>query len=234
MKYYFITGTSKGIGKALTEELLKGQSNTVVSIGRNHLKDQEKLIELDIDLSNKDELLNFAFDNTIEADEYVLVNNAGVLGEISTTGKLNSEDLYNTYTVNLIAPSILSNGFLKAFQSKDRPLQILNISSGAARRPIVSWGAYCASKAGIDMLSRVIAEEQFDNDHVKVHSVAPGVVQTQMQTQIRSTSEEDFTQVKHFIELNNKNELKEPNQVAQELVQLLESPAKQETINRLD
>ena len=68
-------------------------------------------------------------------------------------------------------------------------LIIINISSGAALRPIHSWGTYCQSKAGIDMLTNIINEE---HPEIRALSVYPGIVNTDMQLKIRSTNLEEF------------------------------------------
>ena len=64
--------------------------------------------------------------------------------------------------------------------------RILNISSGAGRNPYEGWGAYCTTKAGLDHFSRVVAMEQANEQYpVEIVSIAPGIIDTDMQATIR-------------------------------------------------
>ena len=76
--------------------------------------------------------------------------------------------------------------------------RVTTISSGAALRPLASWSAYCTAKAGLDMWTRCLAEEGAQHNITAV-SVAPGIVNTGMQTAIRSASEEDFPLLDNFV-----------------------------------
>ena len=63
---------------------------------------------------------------------------------------------------------------------------IVNLSSGAAHRPMEGWSAYCAGKAGLAMLTRAIHEE-YAAQGIRVFGFAPGVVDTDMQGSIRAS-----------------------------------------------
>ena len=58
---------------------------------------------------------------------------------------------------------------------------MINVSSGAAANPRVGWSAYCASKAGLSILTRVLAIEELDARGIRVYGLLPGVVDTEMQ-----------------------------------------------------
>jgi 3-oxoacyl-[acyl-carrier protein] reductase len=58
---------------------------------------------------------------------------------------------------------------------------VINVSSGAAANPLVGWSAYCASKAGLSILTRVLAIEESDARGILVYGLLPGVVDTEMQ-----------------------------------------------------
>ena len=58
---------------------------------------------------------------------------------------------------------------------------VINVSSGAAVNPFAGWSAYCASKAGLSILTRVLAIEESDARGIRVYGFAPGVVDTEMQ-----------------------------------------------------
>jgi NAD(P)-dependent dehydrogenase (short-subunit alcohol dehydrogenase family) len=106
-----------------------------------------------------------------------------------------------------------------AHRNPDQPLRIVNISSGAATRAYRGWGAYCSSKAAVNLLGEVAAAEAPDN--VSVLSVAPGVIETRMQRTIRNTDPSRFPEVKKFLDLHQKGELIHPIDAATTLVWLL-------------
>ena len=89
---------------------------------------------------------------------------------------------------------------------------MINIGSGAGNRPVHSWSTYCATKAALEMLTSVIAEENHKN--LAVFSVHPGVVDTNMQLEIRNSDPKNFPFVNKFIEYYIKNELKSTKIVA--------------------
>ena len=99
---------------------------------------------------------------------------------------------------------------------------IVNISSGAARRAIAGWSAYCAAKAALEMATRVAALEAATNDAtLSICSLAPGVVDTDMQGLIRGISEKDFPDVERFRALKTDNALRDAHDVAREIVTLI-------------
>src|SRR5699024_6696796 len=74
-----------------------------------------------------------------------------------------------------------------------------NISSGAADRPMYGWSAYCSSKASIDMYTKTLALEQkaLGTNH-KVFAFSPGIMDTEMQEKIRSSSPQQLANVDTF------------------------------------
>ena len=129
--------------------------------------------------------------------------------------------------MNTIAPQILTNSFIKRFKNVKGQFHVLNISSGAGKNPIDAWATYCASKAALDLFSETVAEELDWRGHEnwKVHSCAPGVVDTGMQEQIRSVDITDFKLVQKFKDLKENNELSTPVHVAKKLWEVISNPA---------
>lgn len=214
-----ITGVSSGIGKALVEFYLeKGES--VIGIGRRNTIEDRNYTFHQCDLSNSSEVSKLKF-NLSDVDHLLLVNNAGTLGEIGRISEQNELCLSEVLSINTVAPIQLSKKILQNW-SKDKAISIVNISSGAAQRPIPSWASYCASKAALDMLSQTMyLEEKELGRAIKVYSVAPGVVDTPMQKQIRETDSSTFSSVDSFIQLKENNELTSPEVVAKKLDVLL-------------
>ncbi|KAA5548565.1 SDR family NAD(P)-dependent oxidoreductase [Adhaeribacter rhizoryzae] len=228
MEYYFITGTSKGIGKALTEAILQNDNTYVYGISRNCAVKHARYHHLHFDLSDTTALrnnLHKVFVPLKEAERIVLVNNAGVLGKIDYIGSQATDNFEFVFDVNVIGPAILMNTFLSAYYSQQCPKIILNISSGAGKRPMDGWSAYCASKAALDMLSLTCQKEQeLLGTGVKVYSLAPGVVDTAMQAHIREAESDQFSELERFKLLKENKELLDPEAVGKKILQLLKQP----------
>ncbi len=219
---FFITGTSSGIGKALAKECLK-RGSKVVGISRRHVLDHPNYIHLNYDLSDSRSYHLINFDRNREATEVVLVNNAGWLGDMKPLGKIDPNNLERAYQINLIAPTILSKLFIEQTESSNSRRSIINLSTGAAHNPVASWSTYCASKAGLEMLAKVIA---LDHPDVRCLSVSPGVVDTEMQGEIRQMEETHFPEVERFRSYKANEELTSPEEVALKLVDMLLNPEK--------
>lgn len=235
MNYYYITGTSRGIGKAIAEHLLEDPSNKVIGISRQRSIEHPNYKHFYLDLTDIAAIQDFRFELHANAKKIYLINNAGALGFIRPIGKLSSETIIKNYTLNLVAPSVLCNEFIACYDHIDCEKVILNISSGAGKSPIDGWAVYCASKAGIDMFSRVIDAEQKvraktpqDNIHKGFHafSIAPGVVDTHMQEEIRGASVEDFSRLQDFIAYKTNEQLAKPEFVSKKYISILANLSK--------
>lgn len=221
----YITGTSSGIGKALAELLLE-QNHKVIGLSRRQTIEHPNYTHISIDLSDVEEVQTFNFPVN-DKDDIVLINNAGSVGPIKPIGQQGAIEIIRLNNLNLIAPQILSNQFIRQYQGNSKPVyQIINISSGAGKRPIDAWATYCASKAGLDLFSETISEEllarQYNNWHI--FSIAPGVVDTEMQSDIRQSNPNDFLNHQKFLELKNNNKLMSPVLVASKLMRVIERP----------
>lgn len=225
MKYYFITGTSKGIGKALTQTVLRDENTYVYGISRNVTLKHNRYHHQPLDLSDITALrnnLHKVFTTLENPEKIVLINNAGIVGEVGYVGSLPTDNFEFVFDVNLIAPAILMNTFLSAYYNVACPKIILNISSGAGKRPVDGWSAYCASKAALDMLSLTCQKEQeLLQTGVKVYALSPGVVDTAMQQHIREADANKFSTLEKFQEYKNSNALQAPAEVAQKVINFL-------------
>ena len=137
---------------------------------------------------------------------------------------MKNTSIVNDYHVNIVSPSILMNNFIKKYQSYTNKRTILNVSSGAGRHAIDAWSVYCASKSALDMISETIALEQKYKpveNRIKIYSVAPGVIDTKMQDQIREVLTDDFSNVEKFINLKKNNELSSPEETSNLLLKII-------------
>lgn len=223
MNYYFITGSSKGLGKSLTELLLEDENNTVYGLARSSSIQYDRYIHTNIDLGKLDEVKSFQFPSLNDADRVLLINNAGMVGDVKHVGNIDNQKIIDCYNLNLIAPAILTNNFIAAYASLGIEKMVLNISSGAGRSPIDGWNVYCSSKAGMDMFSQVLKEEvNIDNSNIKILSLAPGIIDTDMQVQIREAEQSEFSNIDRFIEYKKEGDLMSPDLTAQQILRFIQ------------
>ena len=114
----------------------------------------------------------------------------------------------NTIQINLIVPMVMSSCFLSILKNKiNVNSRIVNISSGTSVSPYYGWSAYCSSKSGFGNVFKSIGKEEVNNKNFKSICIRPGVVDTDMQSEIRNSTIEDFKDLERFIELKNSNKL---------------------------
>lgn len=223
MEAYIITGASKGIGKELVKQL-KEEGHFVIGLSRSWVN-VEGVHSILCDLSDPEQLQAIEdeiFGQLPEARTYTLVNNAGMIEPIGMTGELDRHDVIKSVAVNLTAPMLLSNLFIKRLQDRNAEKRIVNISSGAGRKPYEGWSSYCTTKAGLDHFSRVVALEQKSANYpVHIVSIAPGIIDTNMQEKIRSSNEEDFPLLERFKEYKENQQLSSPAETAGKLISFM-------------
>jgi len=227
MKAIIITGTSGGLGKAMFDYLKKIDA-LLISISRRLLPDQKesaaknkKIILIKHDLKNTKQLIakcNFSKRlSAMKIDEIVFINNAGTVEPIGLVGSLKQESIHQAAAVNMISPMLIANDLLSIAKQKKAAVRIINISTGAAKRPIAGWAAYCSTKSGIKMFFEVV-QEQEKHGRVIVKHIDPGVMNTEMQKRIRGKDGSSFPLQKYFIELKKKNKLQSPRTVAERIL----------------
>ena len=228
MNYYFITGSSKGLGKALTELLLNDEENVVYGISRTNDINHQQFKHIQIDLTDLDAVKQFHFPELKDATAITLINNAGIVGDINYLGNLDCDKIISTYNLNLITPTLLINQFTKTYNNKLSKL-VINISSGAGRNAIDGWSVYCATKAGLDMLSLVFKEEiQNKNLNINILSLSPGIIDTGMQEDIRRADESNFSNIERFIAYKNNGDLAAPASTANLIAKFISDKTLQE------
>ena len=154
-----------------------------------------------------------------------LINNAGVIAKVAPLSESDAHDLSLALRVGLEAPMQLSAAFLKQTEHWPIPRKILNISSGLGRRAMASQAAYCAAKAGMDHFTRCLSlDEALKANGAKVCSLAPGVIDTDMQIQLRAASADDFPDRAGFISLKATGALTSPSDAANRILQYLNGP----------
>ncbi len=181
-KIAFVSGSNRGIGKAIVIELLKRGAQKVYAGARDvskldNLKQEygDRLIPVQLDVTDTNSISKAA--SQVE-DLDILVNNAGV----SSWGQILSDDVNNTLAdvlkVNVWGLVHLSNALIRSLK-KESPTAIVNLSSvaGLANMPLAS--TYSVSKAAVHSITQGMRGE-LANDNVLVMGVYPGPIDTDM------------------------------------------------------
>jgi len=154
-----------------------------------------------------------------------LINNAGALAPLVAVRDSDPSALAQALRVGVEAPLQLCAAFLGATRSWAMPRKVLNISSGLGRRAMASSAAYCAAKAGMDHFTRCLAlEEAAQANGAQVCSLAPGVIATDMQLQLRSADAAHFPDLPTFQGLHAGGQLSSPQDAARRVLAYLGSP----------
>ncbi|UCS93448.1 SDR family NAD(P)-dependent oxidoreductase [Echinicola marina] len=226
MKHLFIlTGCSKGLGKALLGSLLENKENHVLGISRSAMQEQERFVHIQLDLADTTALINVLPEVFPEGDfeKVVLINNAGWIGEIAPLGKLDPVGILKIHTINVVAPAILINEYVKKYADREMEKLVVNISSGAAVKDIDGWSGYSSSKSALNRISGVAQEESDLNGYgIRYFALAPGIVDTPMQEDIRSAKSADFSGLEKFRSFKSNNELSSPVEVSKKVIYLIE------------
>ncbi len=209
-----VTGHTRGLGAAISEQLA-ASGWVVLGLARSG--------EESVDLGDPSALVAWLStprlaDFLSDADEIWLVNNAGVLGPAELAGAQDAVATVNAVNLNVTAPILLTDAVLR-YRPGGVPVRIAHISSGAGRRPLPGWSVYCATKAALDHHAVTVASEHHDG--VRIAAVAPGVVDTDMQAEIRSSA--GFPLRDDFVALKERGELASPAAAAASVIRLMGS-----------
>ena len=225
-----VTGHTRGLGEAIAAELLIRRVR-VLGIARHRHQElgaahADRLQQVQLDLADSDAtstwLASDALRRFLEGSETaLLVNNAGLLQPIGPLQTQDASAVARAITVNVAAPLVLSAAFVAA-TARTRDRRILHISSGAGSSAYAGWSVYCASKAALDHHARAVALDRTPG--LRIASIAPGVIDTDMQAEIRATSDDRFPDRHRFEALKRDGKLRLPDDAARELVDALLAP----------
>ena len=218
-----LTGHTKGLGKAILDRFLTEGIFQIVAISRTDLAlNDYRVLEIKLDLADLAGL-EAKLPQLFPAGDFekiILINNAGWIGEIKPVGKLSSKVISEMMQVNLISPMILTDAFVKKYGSRSVGKLICNISSGAAHKPLSGWAEYCSSKAGLAMFSKVAADD-LKEQGFQVYSLAPGIIDTEMQAEIRRADVANFPALDRFAKYKSEGQLSLVEDVAEKVFYFL-------------
>jgi benzil reductase ((S)-benzoin forming) len=242
---YIVTGASRGMGAAIAEQLIApGHTLLCISRGTNETQ-RAKAAQAGVpieqwasDLADApqvaDELESWLrqFDAQ-RFDEAALINNAGVITRVGPMDECSNAELSSALRVGLESAMLLSASFLRATRSwkamKDGRVKVLNISSGLGRRAMAGSAPYCAAKAGMDHFSRAAALDEAhrastQGGGARIVSLAPGVIDTDMQVQLRGSDPSGFPDKGNFVGLHQSGQLSTPQEAAARVLGYLRRP----------
>tara|TARA_B100000900_G_scaffold66190_1_gene51357 strand:+ start:5978 stop:6721 length:744 start_codon:yes stop_codon:yes gene_type:complete len=239
---YLITGASRGIGRSLSLELANS-GFTVIGLSRKSpeletLGEKLKTIGSDsiivpCDLSSAEDIEIATKKITAKYSQLDgIVHNAGIINPIKSMKEVEIDNWNHLIQVNLVGVQNLTQKLYPLMIGSNQT-RVTTISSGASKHPIGSWSAYCVSKAGLDMWARCLAEEGKEHN-ISAISVAPGIVDTNMQKKIRSSNPDDFPLHPHFVDYHDTGQLVEPDLVAKQLFSLVTTHDMEQTGGRFD
>jgi len=147
--------------------------------------------------------------------ELVVLSNAAMLDPVGPVSRKAPAVVLANLNANLVSAILFMGEAIRAFQAHPARKTVVSLSSGAALKGRAGWSLYCAAKAGLDNFIRAVAlEQELESVPFRALSIDPGVMDTDMQADIRSTSPEDFPTVERFHALLREGELRTPQQIA--------------------
>lgn len=239
---YLVTGASRGIGQALALQLAKKGCRVILlarpsenlNSATNEVQSHSSAsFQTPCDLADPTSVadaVRHLLENVDRLDG--LIHNAGTISPIKPMLRATGDDWARSIQVNLIGVQQLTAGLAPLIEGEHR-VRVSTISSGASLRPLGSWSAYCTAKAGLDMWARCLAHEGAD-DNISAIAVAPGIVDTGMQSDIRSAVEDDFPLKSTFVGYHANGDLTNPADVAEQLLPLLTEHSMEQSGLRFD
>jgi benzil reductase ((S)-benzoin forming) len=238
MKHIIITGHSKGLGAGIAMNLIN-ENHHIHGISRTDNSELQilasargcKMTFYPCDLSHTDSIspvMDQIFHYISEEEQeqpptgMYLINNAGVVGPIGPAHTHEPAEIDWHIRINLMAPFLLTSDFIRHASAYQIQKRVINISSGAAVNPYEGLSIYCIGKAGLDMITRSFGLEQEKEKHpTEVMSIAPGVIDTHMQTYMRAVPDEKFKQKDRFVQLKEKGQLISPETAGRKFAEIL-------------
>ena len=219
----WISGASSGIGEALARTV-PWEKARIVGISRRPPPQGEHL-EVDLADPSSWAVVGESFERELkgfDGDRVVFVHAAGTLDPIGFAGEVDGDPYLANVLLNSAAPQVLGHRFLAAARELKAERHLVMFTSGAASSVYPGWSSYGAGKAAMDQWVRDVGAEQDIRGGVRVISVGPGTVATDMQAMLRATDERDFPSRKKFVDLHESGGLRSADEVARDIWSLFD------------
>lgn len=223
---YIVTGASRGLGRAIAEQLAAEAGSIVLGLSRQ--APDAPFEQWPVDLAEPRPVAERlgAWLGTFEPGRFssaTLINNAAVVTPPQPLPEVDFGALSAAVRVGLEAPLLLTAAFLRATRGWNGcARRVLHISSGLGRRGMASTGPYCAVKAGLDNLARAQVLEEAQQPHgAQVCSLAPGVIDTDMQLELRGADPAAFPDIGLFRQMKAGGQLASPADAAARVIAYL-------------
>lgn len=232
--FFLITGTSRGIGEALAQTILK-KGNTVLGISRSqpgNLK-FEKYYHFQFNLTDTSRIgqVMEKMDEVVGSqifDFVCLVNNASAVEPTKSIEKCSSAEIESHVKIGLIAPMILTSMFIRKFSDEKIRKKVVFISSGSAFAASLGDSIYCSTKAGINMFAQCVGLEQNNRESgFESISIGPGMVDTFMQQALRSKTSGEYESSDFYRQAFKEGRLQKPEEVSEKIYKILENKYEQ-------
>ena len=229
-----LTGASRGMGLAIAQQLCTADALVLcISRGTSQALDglaRERgaaLTQWPADLADPAPVAARLRDwlGQVDAKQITsasLINNAGVVGGAGPLDKCDATAIAMALRVDLEAPMQLTAAFVAATAQWKALRKVLNVSSGLGRRPMAGAALYCAAKSGMDHFSRCVAlEQEGQANRARIVSLAPGIIDTDMQTELRAGDPALFPERAAFVQMKESGSLSTPADAARRLLAYL-------------
>lgn len=222
-----ITGASRGLGAGLAQAFadrgmrlgLCARTDCVLATGPD-------VVSARVDVTDAEAVEAFATDVAEQLGPIDLwINNASVLDPIAPIRDVAPEDFDRHLRINVSGVFHGTRAYVRHVRARPGEGVLINISSGAARKPYAGWGPYCAGKAAVDRLTECVQVEEAACG-LRAYAVAPGVIDTDMQAMIRTCTPEQFPSIERFLQMKRDNAFSTPAFVAEHLLAIAFDPAR--------
>lgn len=224
-KTVIITGASRGIGAGLAHAFhAQGANLGLCARGPAALPEGPGVVTAQFDVVDEEAMVAFVKRvETAFGSIDLFVNNAGILEPIAPIRDVSVGEFQRNLEVNVVGVFLGTRAYIRHLRALGHRGVLINISSGAARRGFHSWAAYCASKAAVDLLTETVQLEE--SEYLRAYAVAPGVIDTDMQSLIREKPASVFPDVDYFIGLKRDDGFSSVAHVAREVSRLAFDPS---------
>lgn len=216
MSFTFLTGGSRGLGLAIAEQL-QAEGQALIEFSRSAPHPFSVRADLGEPMAFRAAVLGAlqALPPAQLAGGVLLIHNAGLVTPIGAAGDQHEAAVLANLQTNFSSSILGLAALVQALQTLPVRKRLLNISSGAALRPIAGWSLYCAAKAGLEHWIRCLDQEQRRQPHPwTAVNINPGVMDTGMQADIRASNPAEFPDHALFVQRHASGALQRPADVA--------------------